>query len=118
MRGLRNFVRDAWRLARPYYRSDEKWSAWGLLASILALTATGTTLMQGETFLLIYALGLGTPYLLVGLFIDRIQPVVRTIKRYTGPICTIGGAVLVLTGMLILSGRLDQLANFAPLFKF
>jgi putative ATP-binding cassette transporter len=37
MRGLRPFLRDAWRLARPYYRSDEKWSAWGLLLSILAL---------------------------------------------------------------------------------
>jgi vitamin B12/bleomycin/antimicrobial peptide transport system ATP-binding/permease protein len=37
MRALRSFVRDAWRLARPYYRSDEKWSAWGLLTSILAL---------------------------------------------------------------------------------
>jgi vitamin B12/bleomycin/antimicrobial peptide transport system ATP-binding/permease protein len=37
MRGLRSFLRDAWHLARPYYRSAEKWSAWGLLASILAL---------------------------------------------------------------------------------
>lgn len=37
MRGLRPFLRDAWRLSRPYYRSEEKWSAWGLLASILAL---------------------------------------------------------------------------------
>jgi vitamin B12/bleomycin/antimicrobial peptide transport system ATP-binding/permease protein len=37
MRGLRPFLRDAWRLARPYYRSEEKWSAWGLLASIIAL---------------------------------------------------------------------------------
>ena len=37
MRGLRSFLRDAWRLARPYYRSEEKWSAWGLLLSILAL---------------------------------------------------------------------------------
>jgi len=37
MRGLRSFVRDAWRLSRPYYRSEEKWSAWGLLLSILAL---------------------------------------------------------------------------------
>lgn len=37
MRGLRPFLRDAWRLARPYYRSEEKWSAWGLLLSILAL---------------------------------------------------------------------------------
>ncbi len=37
MRGLGPFLRDAWHLARPYFRSEEKWSAWGLLASILAL---------------------------------------------------------------------------------
>src|SRR5271169_1059150 len=37
MRGLRSFVRDAWRLSGPYYRSEEKWSAWGLLLSVLAL---------------------------------------------------------------------------------
>jgi vitamin B12/bleomycin/antimicrobial peptide transport system ATP-binding/permease protein len=37
MRGIRPFLRDAWRLARPYYSSDERWSAWGLLGSILAL---------------------------------------------------------------------------------
>jgi vitamin B12/bleomycin/antimicrobial peptide transport system ATP-binding/permease protein len=37
MRGFRTFLRDAWRLARPYFRSEEKWSAWGLLGSILGL---------------------------------------------------------------------------------
>ena len=37
MRGLRSFLHDSWHLARPYYRSEEKWSAWGLLLSILAL---------------------------------------------------------------------------------
>ena len=37
MRAIRSFLRDAWRLAKPYYASDEKWSAWGLLISILAL---------------------------------------------------------------------------------
>src|ERR1700722_19775278 len=36
MRGLGPFLRDAWRLARPYYRSEEKWSAWGLLLVIIA----------------------------------------------------------------------------------
>ncbi len=30
-------MRDAWHLSAPYYRSEEKWSAWGLLASIIAL---------------------------------------------------------------------------------
>jgi vitamin B12/bleomycin/antimicrobial peptide transport system ATP-binding/permease protein len=31
------FLRDAWRLAWPYFTSDEKWPAAGLLASVVAL---------------------------------------------------------------------------------
>ena len=34
---LRPFLRDVWHLSRPYYRSEEKWSAWGLLVSIMSL---------------------------------------------------------------------------------
>jgi vitamin B12/bleomycin/antimicrobial peptide transport system ATP-binding/permease protein len=30
-------IRDAWHLARPYWTSNEKWSAWGLLAATIAL---------------------------------------------------------------------------------
>jgi putative ATP-binding cassette transporter len=37
MRGLGPFLRDAWRLARPYFHSEEKWSAWGLLLVVIAL---------------------------------------------------------------------------------
>jgi vitamin B12/bleomycin/antimicrobial peptide transport system ATP-binding/permease protein len=37
MRGLGPFLRDAWHLARPYFSSEEKWSARGLLAAIVAL---------------------------------------------------------------------------------
>ncbi len=37
MRGLGPFLRSAWRLALPYFRSEEKWSARLLLASIVAL---------------------------------------------------------------------------------
>jgi vitamin B12/bleomycin/antimicrobial peptide transport system ATP-binding/permease protein len=32
------FLRDAWRLTWPYWRSEEKWSAAGLLAAVVALT--------------------------------------------------------------------------------
>ncbi len=31
------FLREAWRLAWPYWKSDEKWSAIGLLAAVVAL---------------------------------------------------------------------------------
>src|SRR5260370_41325955 len=32
----RQIVRDAWRLAKPYWTSEEKWSAWGLLFAVIA----------------------------------------------------------------------------------
>ena len=37
MRSLGPFLGDAWRLALPYFRSEEKWSARALLVSIIAL---------------------------------------------------------------------------------
>src|ERR1700751_6037705 len=33
----RTGIRDAWRLAKPYWTSEEKWSAWGLLLAVIAL---------------------------------------------------------------------------------
>ena len=36
-RGIRVALSDAWRLAKPYFKSEEKWVAWGLLAAIIAL---------------------------------------------------------------------------------
>jgi len=60
---------------------------------------------------------LGMPFLLVGLLIDRAGPFMRRVNRYTGPISIAGGAVLALTGLLVLSGRLDQLAQYTPLIN-
>ncbi len=37
MGGIASFLRRAWQLALPYYRSEEKWTARGLLASVIAL---------------------------------------------------------------------------------
>ena len=37
MRGLGSFLKDAWRLAAPYYRSEEKFIAWALLLAVIAL---------------------------------------------------------------------------------
>ena len=37
MKSIGFFLRDVWHLSRPYFRSEEKWSAWLLLLSIIAL---------------------------------------------------------------------------------
>ena len=53
----------------------------------------------------------------MGLLIDRAGPVVRRVSRYVGPISVAGGVVLAVTGVLILSGRLAQLASYTPLIN-
>ena len=36
-RTKRSVLRDLWRLTKPYWTSEEKWSAWGLLLTVIAL---------------------------------------------------------------------------------
>ena len=37
MNSIGSFLHDVWRLSRPYFRSEEKWSAWTLLISVIVL---------------------------------------------------------------------------------
>lgn len=50
MRGLGPFLRDAWALARPYWSSEDRWRARGLLAVVVALNLS----LVGMTVLLTY----------------------------------------------------------------
>jgi cytochrome c-type biogenesis protein len=92
------------------------WSACSgpILGSILVLTAVTATLAQGIGYLLVYALGLGLPFLLAGLLVDRVGPLLRPIRRFMQPLCFIAGVVLILMGMLTIYGRLDEVSSVLP----
>lgn len=57
--------------------------------------------------MLTFALGLGVPFLVVGLLVDRISPVLRRIRRATAVLTTIGGVLLILMGFFLLTGLLS-----------
>jgi putative ATP-binding cassette transporter len=40
----RSSLRDAWRMVKPYWSSEERWSAWGLLILVTALNLTSVYL--------------------------------------------------------------------------
>ena len=109
-----------WRSALIGMAFGAGWSACTgpILGSILVLTAANAQLLQGVSFLIAYALGLSVPFLLVGILVDRVSVLMRRIRRYTGPLSFIGGVILILMGMLIFLGRLDQLANLLFPFSF
>ncbi len=84
------------------------------LGAVLTLAASSGSLQQGVVLLLIYSFGLGLPFLLTGLLIDRIAPLFRRLSRYLALISLGSGAMLVVMGLLILSGSLARLAQYSP----
>jgi putative ATP-binding cassette transporter len=41
-------MRDAWRLVKPYWTSEEKWSAWGLLLAVIVLNLGNVYISAGN----------------------------------------------------------------------
>ncbi|MGH2346261.1 MAG: cytochrome c biogenesis CcdA family protein [Chloroflexota bacterium] len=84
------------------------------LGSILTLAAGSASLREGVALLLVYSFGLGVPFLITGLLIDRATPTFRRISPFLPIINLISGVALVITGLLVLSGTLVTLARYAP----
>jgi len=75
-----------------------------ILAGVLTLASTSETVGQGMLLLSVYALGLGIPFLLAALAFDRFLGVSQKVKRHLGTIERIGGAIMVVTGVLMVTG--------------
>ncbi len=79
------------------------------LGAILALA----TVQAGSSFVLLmaYTLGIGIPFLLVGLFTDRAQSLIDKAGKWLVYLEYFFGALLVIIGILIFTGELSQIAN-------
>ncbi len=77
-----------------------------LLGSVLTLAWSSQTAWQGAYLLAIYSLGLGLPFLVVGIAFDAITPLLKRIYRYSNVIYIISGVLLIATGVLILTNKL------------
>ena len=88
-----------------------------VLGGILAIAASGGT-TKGAALLAVYSLGLGVPFLLVGLGADRLVASLGWIRRHYRGIAAVSGAFLVAVGVLLMTGLFTQffgpLARFAP----
>lgn len=76
------------------------------LASALSLAASTGSTMQGIALLTCYSLGLGVPFFLAAILIDRLENAFNWVKRHYTPINIASGAVLVIVGVLMATGRL------------
>ncbi|MGH2459460.1 MAG: cytochrome c biogenesis CcdA family protein [Chloroflexota bacterium] len=76
-----------------------------ILGAILVLTGVSSlALLQGMGVMLTFALGLGVPFLLVGLMADRSRPVLKRVRRYTPLLTYLGSATMILIGVSLVFG--------------
>lgn len=82
------------------------------LGAILSLAANEASLSRGTALLAVYALGLGLPFLLAALFIERAMGVMARLKRHMRLIERAMGLLLVVVGLALITGALSQLSWF------
>ena len=87
-----------------------------VLAAILVTASAEASALEGGGLLTVYALGLGVPFMLSALALQRFAHVRRAVLRAHRPIEIFGGGVLALMGVLILTDR--WLPLMAPLLRW
>jgi len=80
-----------------------------VLATILLVAGTSGTIAWGMSLLAAYAIGLGLPFLLLAFLSDRLLVHVRAASRWSRPLELLTGAVLVVAGVALATGRFQAL---------
>ena len=81
------------------------------LGSALALASQQGHVGSGMLMLLAYSLGLGIPFLVSAVLIDKLKSAFDWIKRNYRVINLISGSLLILVGVLMSTGTLGRLLN-------
>jgi cytochrome c-type biogenesis protein len=76
-----------------------------VLAAVLAVAASEGG-ARGASLLIAYSLGLGLPFLLVGLGVGRFAPALNWVKRHSKAITLVSAAFLAVFGVILLLDRL------------
>jgi cytochrome c-type biogenesis protein len=81
-----------------------------ILGTILTLAAT--TPSVAFNLLLVYSLGLGIPFVLMGLFFSRANRVIKSMSKHLKYYNLILGGFIILLGILVFTNQLAYIANF------
>jgi cytochrome c-type biogenesis protein len=83
-----------------------------ILGSILVLASTEESLFQGILLLSFYSIGLAVPFILSGYLIQKFLLFSKNFKKNINKVSKIGGAILLITGILIITNQLQALGFY------
>ena len=88
----------------------------GPMHGVLGTAALSDSTTKGALLLAVYSAGLAIPFLLTAIAFRRMSTVFAVVKRHYGVIVAIGGAILIVMGVLIWTGELTKLNAEASSF--
>lgn len=83
-----------------------------VLAAVLAVAAREESVSAGASLLLAYSAGLGVPFILAAVAIRPFLSFMNKFKRHLGTMEKIMGLLLVLTGIMFLTGSMNWLGQW------
>ncbi len=83
-----------------------------ILGSILTLAALEENIKNSMLLLSFYSLGLAIPFIISGILINKFLFFSKSMKKYVARITKTGGIILLLTGIAILTNKLQVLGFF------
>lgn len=72
------------------------------LSSALMMSAASENILKGGTMLLIYSIGLGIPFIITSIFLERLKDTFNSIKKHYNIINKIAGIILIFSGILVI----------------
>ena len=81
-----------------------------VLAAILFVAGSSDTVMRGSLLLLVYALGIGLPFILAAAFASRFLTWAGRFRKHMGTVEKVMGGLLVLTGILFVTGQMSKIS--------
>tara|TARA_B100000427_G_C14961630_1_gene356999 strand:- start:62 stop:478 length:417 start_codon:yes stop_codon:yes gene_type:complete len=83
-----------------------------ILGSILLLASTEENINRGALLLLFYSLGLAIPFILSGYLMQKFMIVSKNLKKNMNLITKLGGSLLLITGILIITNQIQSLGFY------
>ena len=83
-----------------------------ILGSILVLASTEESLIKGILLLTFYSVGLAIPFILSGYLLQKFLIFSKNFKKNVNRVSKIGGIILLITGLLIITNQLQALGFY------
>jgi len=89
-----------------------------VLGAVLTLALNSARITEGVVLLSAYSIGLAIPFLLAALGVGRVAELMRRYGKAVRILSYVTGVILVIVGVMLLTGTLERLAQFGFFVDF